>query len=373
MKYFIIAGERSGDMHGGALIQSLKEKESTSIIYCWGGESMQEAGGILLQHYKEISFMGIWEVIKHLSFIKKIEKKCQEQILEYNPDVLIYIDFPGFNLRIAAFAKKHLFTNIYYISPKVWAWNRKRVFTIKKYIDRLYCIFPFEKEFYAFYNYPVEYVGNPTKQFINQYVVDTHFLEKHVTVPSIVAVLPGSRKDEIRNILPQIRILAKHFPQYYFIVAGVDNVPTELYNCIKDISNISLEYGKTYEILKKARAAIVTSGTATLETALLNVPQMVVYKTSFLTYMIISIAIKIPFISLVNIIANKEIVKEFIQRKFSFVYLAKELVMLMESEGYRYKIQQGYKQIEETLGEFNTSDLLSEKIIQFVKEKQNGK
>ncbi|MEM1136729.1 MAG: lipid-A-disaccharide synthase, partial [Bacteroidota bacterium] len=284
MKYYLIAGEKSGDLHAANLIKHLKKYDNQAVFRGWGGEEMEAAGLDLVKHYKETAFMGFLEVFLNLHKISGFIKLCKKDIAAWQPDVVILVDYAGFNLRIARFAKGAGFTVYYYISPKLWAWGQKRALKIKKYVDRLFAIMYFEKEFYKKFDYNnVDYVGNPVLDAVSNFKPDKNFLEKNQLIQKpIIAILPGSRKQEVTNILHKTLALQKRFPTYQFVIAGVSQLPEAVYQSAKE-KNISVIFDQTYNLLSYAEAAIVTSGTATLETAMFYVPQVVVYQTSKIT------------------------------------------------------------------------------------------
>ena len=340
MKYYLISGEVSGDLHGSKVIKALKKVDSHAQFRAWGGELMKKEGAVLVKHIKDLAFMGFWEVFLHLPSILKNLSRCKKDILAYQPDVIIYIDYPGFNLRIAEWAKKHHFKNHYYISPQVWAWKENRVQKIKHALDALYVILPFEKTFYEKkHNHSVHYVGHPLIESIPNYPKDPGFLKKHKlsTSKPIVALLPGSRSQEIKKMLPLFIEVAQHFPDYQFVVAALNTIPKNTYQSLVKNTSVKLAYEATYALLQHSKAALVTSGTATLETALFNIPQLVCYKTSTLTYWIASMIIKLKYISLVNLILDQRALPEFIQRECTPNNLIKELKNLLQTENKSQK------------------------------------
>jgi len=367
MKYFIVAGERSGDLHGSNLIKELLKVDPDAEIKCWGGELMSDAGAELLTHYREIQVMGIWEVIVKLFTIISNLKKCREDILSFKPDAVILVDFGGFNMKLAKYLKKHHVDVHYYILPKIWAWNTSRAKKIKRYVDRLYCILPFEKSFYREYGMEADYVGNPVVDAIRNFTPSADFLDKHNLKTAYIALLPGSRKQEVSKLLPGMLAITENFPNENFIVAGVKNLPDELYASVADKKNAMLIFEENYNILAHAKAAIVTSGTATLETALFEVPQVVVYKTSFLTYLVGKFLIKVDFISLVNLIAGKEVVKELIQHKCNTETLSIELRKVLQEET-SLQIKEEYKGMKSTLGNADTSRQTAGLIYKYLSE-----
>ena len=335
-KLFLIAGEASGDLHGSNLIQALKVRKPSLKIEFWGGDLMEKTSGSRpKKHFKELAFMGFFEVVKNISQILKNFKQCKKDILDFQPNAIVLIDYPGFNLRIAKWAKKENIRVYYYISPKVWAWKEKRVYKIKKYVDQLFTIFPFETEFFARFNYEVNYVGNPLVDAISNYrktekIVDSKETWNQTNKP-IIALLPGSRKQEIRTKLPVMIEASKHFADYQLVIAGAPSLPTEFYTDIIKVNPIQLVFGKTYELLEKSTAALVTSGTATLETSLFRVPQVVCYIASPISYSIAKRLLKIKYISLVNLIFDEEIVRELIQNECNVANLMKELTSILPS------------------------------------------
>lgn len=351
MKYYIIAGEASGDLHGSNLIKELKKNDNTIAIRCWGGDKMQQAGGDLVKHYSELAFMGFTEVLMNLRTIFKNIKFCKEDILQYKPDALILIDYPGFNLRIAKWAKQQGFKIIYYISPQVWAWKENRVKSMKQCIDKMLVILPFEKDYYKNkWDWEVEYVGHPLVEEIESRksgVISQHFSEK-----PIVALLPGSRKQEILKKLPVMLKVSKSFPDYQFIVAKAPGVEEQFYDeILKDYSNVSYVSNKTYDLLMQSKAALVTSGTATLETALFGVPEVVCYKGSYLSYQIGKRLVNVKYISLVNLIMDKLVVKELIQNDFTVENVKKELQDILTNETRKEQLQNDYAALKKILSE----------------------
>jgi lipid-A-disaccharide synthase len=369
MKYYIIAGERSGDLHGANLIKALKNEDPAAHIRCWGGDAMQAAGGELVVHYRELAFMGFLEVVQNLLTIRKFLRQCEKDLLAYRPDVLVLIDYAGFNMRMAAFAKKHGIKVNYYISPKLWAWNQGRARKVKAHVDRMFVILPFEKEFYRKFDYQAEYVGNPLLDAVRDFKPDPQFRQKYqLDERPIIAVLPGSRKQEVTYMLNTMLEVAGAFPDQQFAVAAVNNLPDSLYAEARNASNVRVIEGKTYDILHQARAALVTSGTATLETALFEVPQLVCYKTSFISYQIAKSLIRVPFISLVNLIAEEEVVPELIQADFNTTKLKDGLKELL-SEGEERRAQlAAYKSIKRVLGNERPSEKVARLIVSRLKD-----
>lgn len=346
MKYYIIAGEASGDLHGSNLIKEIKKLDANANIRGWGGDKMQAAGATLAKHYKDLAFMGFAEVIKNLPAIMKNFKFCKEDIQNFQPDVIILIDYPGFNLRMAKWAhlqrsshRQKKYKTIFYISPQVWAWKENRVKTIKKNVDKMIVILPFEKEFYKKWNYDVAYVGHPLVDVIE------NFKRKYFnTKPSAntIALLPGSRMQEIKAKLPIMLAASKNFPEYNFVIAKAPSVEEEFYKkFLEQYPNVDIS-DNTYFLLMKATAALVTSGTATLETALFGVPEIVCYKAGSVSYAIAKRLVKLKFICLVNLIMNKEVVKELIQNKLTAENITKELHEILSDNFKRENIKTDY-------------------------------
>jgi lipid-A-disaccharide synthase len=310
MKYYLIAGEASGDLHGANLMRAILQKDPQAHFRFWGGDRMAAVPkSEQVEHYKNTAFMGFVEVLKHLFTIFRFIKKCKQDILQYHPDLIIFIDYPGFNLRLAKFAKEAGFKTTYYISPQVWAWKESRVKKIKRYIDKMLVILPFEKDFYKRWDYQVDFVGHP---LLDAFVEESCALSYQADKP-IIALLPGSRKQEISMILPLFLSVENHFPNYQFVVAGLSNIEATFYEELLIGSNAKIVKNETYALLQNAKAALVASGTATLEAALFNVPMLVGYKGNFISYHIGKYLIKVPYIALVNLIMEKPVVEELIQ------------------------------------------------------------
>jgi lipid-A-disaccharide synthase len=359
MKYYIIAGEASGDLHGSNLIKQIKLKDTAANIRCWGGDLMQTAGATLVKHYRELAFMGFAEVIKNLPAIFKNLSFCKQDIAAFKPDVLVLIDYPGFNLRIAKWAKEHNIKIAYYISPQVWAWKANRVKEMKMCIDKMICIIPFEKDYYKTkWNWDVEYVGHPLIEVIEKFkaeslqftVYGSTTVNSKPQTSGVIAILPGSRKQEITKKLPIMLEVAKSFPNYQFVVAKAPGLDDSFYEpFLKPYPNVSSVNNQTYQLLSTAKAAIVTSGTATLETALFGVPEVVCYKTSNISYAIGKRLVKIKFISLVNLIMDKLVVKELIQDELTTQNLIAEMNDLLNNEVRKTQLQNDYQQLWDTL------------------------
>jgi lipid-A-disaccharide synthase len=363
MKYYIIAGERSGDLHASNLMKALMRNDSDAEFRYFGGDYMQAVSDKLVVHNDKLAFMGFWEVVKNLGTIKKYINLCKQDITGYKPDTIILVDYAGFNLKIAKYAKEKGYSVLYYISPKVWAWNQKRALKIKSRVDKMYAILPFEVDFYKKFDWnEVSYVGNPVVESVNNHKVNTNFIEDTGLDSSkkIIAVLPGSRKQEIQYILPAITEVIKNNSQYQFCVAAVKSLPAEVYESVTLLENTKLIFDDTYNLLAHADAAIVTSGTATLETALWKVPQVVVYKANWVSYNIAKALVKVDFISLVNLIIGSEAVKELIQSDCTSDKITRELDNLIlngtdyssleEKIGNKVASEETAKLISETLG-----------------------
>ena len=333
MKYYIIAGEASGDIYGSKLIDEIFSIDKKAEIRFWGGDNMIKSGGYNVKHIRELAFMGFYEVLKNITTIIRNINFCKNDIKEFNPDKIIYIDYPGFNLKICKWAKNNGYKNFFYISPQIWAWKENRIKTIKNNIDKLFVIFPFEKEYYREkHNMEVEFYGHPLIEKIDNFNSKKDFLEKNniTKEKEIITLLPGSRSQEINSMLPIFLTLKKHYLNFEFIVAGVKNVNESVYQPALDL-NVKVIYNQTYNLLSHSKIAIVTSGTASLECALFNVPQIVCYKTSSISYFIGKSFVNISFISLVNIILKKGIVKELVQGELTEKNLVNELSNILSN------------------------------------------
>jgi lipid-A-disaccharide synthase len=373
MKYFIIAGEQSGDLHGSNLVKELIVADKNAKIECWGGDLMESAGATLLVHYKKMAFMGFIAVIKNLSAISSNIKLCKRHIIEFKPDVVIFIDYPGFNLRIAGFAKKSGYRTFYYISPKLWAWNEGRVKKIKEFIDRMFIIFPFEVDFYKKHGLTTEYQGNPlideTEKRISTFP-DKKNMYRNLGIEEkpLIAFLAGSRRHEIELILPEMMKTIRHFPGYQFVIAGVKNIPDDLYLKIIGKAPVKVIKEKTYEILYIADAALVTSGTATLEAALHGTPQVVCYKGDFFSMLIAWMVVKVKFISLVNLIMGSEVVKELVQYDLTEKALLEELTAILPGGAKREKLLSDYVVLKIKLGSSGASGRIAREMVRELKE-----
>lgn len=354
MKYYIIAGEASGDLHGSNLIRALKRTDSSAAFRAWGGDMMQDAGADIVKHYRDLAFMGFVEVVMNLRTILSNLTFCKEDILRYKPDALILIDYPGFNLRIAKWAKEQGLKIIYYISPQVWAWKENRVKTIKQCVDKMLVILPFEKDFYKKWHYEVTYVGHPLVEVIDDYKktpADANSELYRIQKP-VIALLPGSRKQEILKKLPVMLEVSKQFSDYQFVVAKAPGQEDSFYEALlAPYTNVQSVSGKTYDLLRHAKAALVTSGTATLETALFAVPEVVCYKGSPISYAIAKRVIKIKYISLVNLIMDKPVVKELIQHELTVTNAAKELNDILNNPERKLQLASDYKQLHDILSQ----------------------
>ena len=361
MKYYIIAGEASGDLHGSNLIKEIQKLDDGANIRCWGGDKMQATGATLVKHYRDLAFMGFAEVIKNLPAIMKNFKFCKEDIQNFNPDVVILIDYPGFNLRMAKWTNQNNFKTIFYISPQVWAWKESRVKSIKKYVDKMIVILPFEKQFYKNWNYEVDYVGHPLVDVIEKFKRD------HPEIPqstNIVALLPGSRKQEIAAKLPIMLEASTNFSDYIFVVAKAPSVEDEFYTpFLSAYDNVKVIANQTYSLLMQAKAALVTSGTATLETALFGVPEIVCYKAGKVSYAIAKRLVKLKYICLVNLIMDKEVVKELIQSELTAENIIKELNHILFDTLKREMIKFDYHQLKKLLSENGNASANAAKIV----------
>jgi lipid-A-disaccharide synthase len=381
MKYYLIAGERSGDLHAANLIKALKTEDPQAEFRAWGGEGVQAAGADLVTHYREMAFMGFLEVIKNLRTINGFLKTCRRDILAWQPDVVILVDYAGFNMRIAKFCKQHGIRTFYYISPKVWAWNQKRAYKIKANVDRMFVIFPFEKDFFKRFDYDVDYVGNPLLDEISAFRPNPNFLaDNQLSDKPIIALLPGSRRQEVEKMLTLMvqaaQLLETEMPgQYQFAVAGVGNLPTDLYERILSGKIVSFEKTKpapiinvvcdqSYDLLSHATSALVTSGTATLETALFGVPQVVCYRTSGFSYQIAKALIKVKYLSLVNIIADAPVVPELIQDELTPQNSIFQLSKTLPGAPERETQLAAYRKLKNLLGEPGASKRTARLMVQ---------
>ncbi|NDE28695.1 MAG: lipid-A-disaccharide synthase [Flavobacteriia bacterium] len=364
MKYYLISGEASGDLHGAHLIKALKQKDSNAEFRVWGGDLMQAEGATVVRHIDTLAYMGFWEVLKHLPEILQNITLCKQDILAFAPDAIVYIDYPGFNLRIARWAKTKGFTNLYYISPQVWAWKEKRVLQMKRDLDALYVILPFEKPFFEDkHDFRVHFVGHPLLDYVNQHSTSSAFLEKYPfsKAKPLIALLPGSRIQEIKKILPLFVRVAKAYPELQFAIAKAPNLKEEVYFPYIKNTPITLIHNHTYDLLKHSHTALVTSGTATLETALFDVPQIVCYRSSLISYWIGKKIIRLRYISLVNLILEQPAVPELIQNNcdVNTIRIALDELMLPEK---RSEMKKHYKKLKSLLGEAGASQKTAERI-----------
>ena len=369
MKYYIIAGEASGDLHASNLMKAIIEKDNSAEFRFWGGDHMQSVSGTMVKHIEDLAFMGFVEVLMNLKTILTNIKFCKKDILKFNPDALILVDYPGFNLRIAEFAHKHQINVHYYISPQIWAWKQNRVHKIKKVVDQMYCILPFEKDFYKKFDVEVNYVGHPLvdaiENFKSKALPKEEFLKTNdLSDKPILAILPGSRNQEIKVKLPIMLEAAKHFKDYQIVIAGAPNKSVDFYKQFTGEYNVKVIENQTYNLLNNSNLAIVTSGTATLETALFNVPQVVCYKASNISYQIAKRLVKIKYISLVNLIMDQEVVTELIQKDLTSENIIKELNKINNSE---VDGRQKYSELKEKLGSGGASNKVANLLIESLK------
>lgn len=367
MKYYLIAGEASGDMHGANLMRAILAKDSQASFRFWGGDRMAQWGGAPVVHYRHMAFMGFWEVVKNLRTISRFLKQCKQDIRDFQPDVLVLIDYPGFNMRMAAYAKSLGIQVAYYISPQVWAWKKNRVFQLKRTVDEMITILPFEKEFYAGFDMPVHYVGHPlidAIEEVSQWKVMAPEDWQHSR--PIIALLPGSRKQEIEAMLPVMLKVRQHFPEHRFILAQAPSQSDAFYDALIGEADIERCREATYPLLACATAALVASGTATLETALFKVPEVVCYKGSAISYAIAKQLVKIKYISLVNLVVNREMVKELIQNDFNEKQVRTNLQALLDPTR-REQIAKDYAELESILGGGGASERAAEIVVQLAK------
>lgn len=365
MNYYIIAGEASGDLHASNLMKELKCVDENARFRCWGGDLMQQQGATIVKHYRDLAFMGFTEVLMNLRTIFKNIDLCKKDISQHKPDVLILVDYPGFNLRIAEYAKTIGIKVFYYISPQVWAWKESRVHKIKRIVDKMFVILPFEKEFYQRYNYKVDFVGHPLLDAVKQFSQQDSSL--HINSNKrIIALLPGSRKQEIATMLPLMLSMQKLYPDFQFVIAGAPSLKKEFYQTLIGNADVKIIFNQTYQLLQKAEAALVTSGTATLEAALFGVPEVVCYKGGAISYTIAKKLVKVKFISLVNLIMDKEIVKELIQNELNETNLKIELDKLFNVNS-RTNMLNEYAELKSKLGGSGASKKTAELIIGYLK------
>lgn len=380
MKYFIIAGEASGDLHASNLMRELRKADSDAEFCFLGGDLMQAQahGGRMVKHYRDMAFMGIIAVLKNARTVLKNLSDCKQAIVDFQPDVLILVDYPSFNLRMARFVKENLNAKVYYyISPKIWAWKEYRIKEIKRYVDKMFTIFPFETAFYGKHNYQVEYVGNPTVDSVctrpNQQQTFAEFrTENQLPDKPIIAMLAGSRKQEIQGCLPRMVEAGLRFPEYQVVIAGAPGIDAELYDSVLKGRNVSVVFGKTYELLQNSKAAVVNSGTATLETALVGTPQVVVYHVPCgrFGYLVKEVVVRVKFVSLVNIVAEKLVVKELLAHLFTVGNIEAELNQILKNENYRQNMLKEYSVIKNALGEPGTAERAARKMVSSLHSEQ---
>ena len=381
MKYYIIAGEASGDMHAANLMKQLKLRDKAAHFRVWGGDKMQEEADEMVKHFRDTSFMGIFKVLWNLRTIKKNFRLCEEDIATYRPEVLILIDNSGFNLPIAKFSRQLGGIRIYYyIAPQAWAWKRKRVHKIHQYCHRVFTILPFEQDFYKSYGYEVDYVGHPILDVLEERKkevmgFDQLIEENGLTGKPLIALLPGSRKQEIKTKLPIMLKVVKHFPDYQFVIAGSSNFDQNYYEQFVR-GQVKVVFDSTYHLLNNARAALVTSGTATLETALFKVPQVVCYKPGFVTYHLLKRIVSVKFISMVNIVLDRLVVKELIEGALNEKQLKHELNLILSDTANRERIIKDYDELEQKLGgagaSKRTAELMYQDILAYQEPIPNG-
>jgi len=380
MKYFIIAGEASGDLHASNLMRELRQADSNAEFCFLGGDLMQAQahGGRMVKHYRDMAFMGIVAVLKNARTVLKNLSDCKQAIVDFQPDVLILVDYPSFNLRMARFVKENLNAKVYYyISPKIWAWKEYRIKEIKRYVDKMFTIFPFETAFYGKHNYQVEYVGNPTVDSVcmrpNQQQTFAEFCtENNLPDKPIIAILAGSRKQEIQGCLPRMVEAGLRFSEYQVVIAGAPGINAELYDSVLHGKNVSVVFGKTYELLQSSKAAVVNSGTATLETALVGTPQVVVYHVPCgrFGYLVKEVVVRVKFVSLVNIVAEKLVVKELLAHLFTVGNIEAELNQILKNGNYCQNMLKEYSVIKNALGEPGTAERAARKMVSSLHSEQ---
>ena len=361
MKYYIISGEASGDLHGSNLMKAIYRHDPQAEVRFWGGDLMQSVGGTMVKHIRDLAIMGIVEVVAHLRTVLANIRLCKQDILAYNPDAVIFIDYPGFNLRIAKFTHSHGFKNFYYISPQVWAWKKGRIKTMRRVLDKMFVILPFEKPFYDKYGVEnVEYVGHPlldaVANFNEGHTADEFRRQHNLDDRPIIALMPGSRKMELRKMMPTMADLASRHPEYNFVIAGMTLLGDSFYKPFLTSENVTLVYNQTYLLLQSAFAGVITSGTATLEAALFHLPQVVCYRANALTVAFAKRFAKVEYISLVNLIANKPVVRELIQEDLNKNTLETEFSKITKDKNNRMTMVAEYENIEKMLGSQGVSD-----------------
>ncbi len=372
MKYYLIAGERSGDLHGSNLMKEIKKRDAEAQFRGFGGDYMTNAGLDLVIHYQDMAFMGLIALFVNLRTLLGRLKQCKNDILHYKPDVVILIDYGAFNKRIAKFCKANGVKNYYYISPKVWAWYQSRAKELKSNVDRMFCILPFEKDFFSKFGWEVDYVGNPVLDAVKAFEPNNEFLSQNglAEKKQLVALLPGSRKSELVKIIPLMKDVIEANPDFQFVVAAVKSMPVMMYQPISRYSNVRLVFDATYDLLFHAHAAVVTSGTATLETALIKVPQVVVYKANRLEFFLASLMIKVEFVSLVNLIVKKEAIRELIQKEATAENVIVELRRLVYDQFYRNRLLKDYDQLLDILDTGSASENAAKLMIGYLREQR---
>lgn len=360
MKYYVIAGEPSGDLHGSNLINAIQKRDRHAEIRAWGGDRMKKQGAKIVKHIKNLAFMGFWEVMTHLHTVLSNISFCKKDIMKFKPDVVILIDYPGFNLRIAKFLHKKKIKVVYYISPQVWAWKKRRVNTIRKVVDKMLVILPFEKPFYDNNNVDSTFVGHPLLDEISKtkFIDFKTFTRENRISPKkeIIALLPGSRRQEVSRMLKVMLEVVPMFPKYQFVVACAPSLPIEYYKNICGKADVKFVYNKTYQLLQVASAAAVTSGTATLETALFDVPEVVCYSGSWISYVIAKHLVDIKYICLVNLIMDKPVIKELIQNDLTAENIKAELNLMLNDGKRQKQLLEDYEELKVRLGNAGASD-----------------
>ncbi len=366
MKYFLIAGEASGDLHGGNLMKAIKQQDPQAQFRFWGGDKMKEQADGLLMHYKETSIFGFIEVLMKLKSVKANMELCKKQIADYKPDVVVLIDYAGFNLRIAAYCKSIGIKTAYYISPKVWAWNEKRAKKLEQYVDKLLLIFSFEIDYFKKWKVNAHFVGNPLIDAINEFKPNPSFrADNKLDNRKIIALMPGSRKQEISKILPKMITATEKYSDYQLVIAGAPSIDSSFYAPYLN-DRVAIVYNQTYDVLHQSTAAVVCSGTATLETALFKIPQVCGYVANEITYQIAMKVIRVPYISLVNLCLNRECIKELLQRQFNAHNLTTELDSILPGGNNRQRMLNDYAELEKILGGVGASSRAAASIIELV-------
>lgn len=373
MNYYFIAGEASGDLHAANLMSELKKLDSAAHFRCWGGDRMKSEGGEIIKHIKDLAFMGFAEVVMNLRTISNNLKFCKEDILKHKPDALVLVDYPGFNLRIAEYAKKHGLRVYYYISPSVWAWKESRVEIVKRAIDKMFVILPFEKPFYAKHQCEVDYEGHPLLdeiEKVRQHIPtkEQFIKENNLSGKPIIACLPGSRKQEVKKILPAMLNQIKHFPEYEFVVAAAPNISSDFYYSLGDFKNVKLLIGKTYELLQHSHAGLIKSGTSTLEAALFNLPEVCCYAANSITVWIAKRIAKVKYVSLPNLIMDKPVIRELLQEDMNEELMKQELLSIVKEGTKREEMLANFKTLTQMLGGTGASKRVAQKLYTYLKE-----